>query len=171
MSSHIHVAPPPVPWVLVAGDPAAGSGGALATNTSYLAGVTVEAPMTITALSCVATGTPTGHVDLGIYDANGNLLGHTGVQALAAGVNRFTLSAAMSLAPGRYYLALWIDNGTDAILKASRNLNGSSQGFFPAWIGVSTNSGGLLATTADMGGLTAAASKPYVLGIIAGGWS
>lgn len=57
-----------------------------------------------------------GNVDMGLYDTNGNLLGHTGKTAVSAVNTDQTLAPSggpIWIAQGRYYLAFWSDSNTD----------------------------------------------------------
>src|SRR6266702_4094503 len=77
--------PVPTPWYLAhesnAGVTASGSA-ALVTNTTYLVGVWLPVPATVTNLRVRHSGTSAGNLDMGIYDASGNRLDHTGVTAV-----------------------------------------------------------------------------------------
>jgi hypothetical protein len=66
------------------------------------------------------SGSPTGNIDMGIYDATGtnngpnNLLGHTGANAAATGLFTKSLTANLLLSPGQYWLA-FLDTVGDSI--------------------------------------------------------
>ena len=123
---------PPAPTPFVLCDPtslAAGSSPLPAAGSAYLVGYLLYAQVTVTQMRTDLSGSPTGNVDMGIYDATGtngapnNLLGHTG--AIAATVGTFTqnLTANLVLPPGRYWLAL-VDTATDSMQWRSTNAAG-----------------------------------------------
>ncbi len=105
-----------------------------------------------------------GHCDLGLYDSAGNLLTHIGSTLTATGVQTYTLSSALPLAPGRYYLAFWIDNATDT----SFSVSATNLGAIPALTGV--NAAGLPAQMSQVS-LSNFQRRLSILGLVQGGWS
>ncbi len=108
----------PIPWYLA--HPAlvealAGNPSARAANTILAHDVYLPAPATLTSFTIVQGNVSAGHLDLGIYDANGNLLAHTGITPAGTpfAANTLTLPHAISLVAGRYLLGFWSDNATD----------------------------------------------------------
>src|SRR5581483_9813315 len=106
-----------------------------------------------------------GNCQLGIYDANGNLLAASAVAATATGVMTFNLSSSLALSPGRYSFGFWISNATDTTFSISAT-NASA---LPASSG--TNAGGLPTTIAATTGLAPFFRRLSILGLIQGGWS
>jgi hypothetical protein len=94
---------------------------AITAGASFLQSAILYAPVTVTQMRTVLTGTPTGNVDMGIYDASaanglpGNLLGHTGAIAAVTGLFSQNLTANLALSPGRYWVAL-MDTVADSII-------------------------------------------------------
>jgi hypothetical protein len=105
-----------------------------------------------------------GHCDIGLYDAGGTLLTHIGSTLTATGVQTYTLASVLPLAPGRYYLAFWIDNATDT----SFSVSATNLGAIPAFTGV--NAGGLPALMSSVT-LNTFQRRLSILGLIQGGWS
>src|ERR671924_515525 len=94
----------PIPWSLFDGDLGAGTAGTLAANTTYLVGVWLPVAAIATGMVCRSGTTAAGHIDMGIYDVNGNLLGHSGVSTYAASsVVNLPLLSNVSLPAGRYW--------------------------------------------------------------------
>jgi parallel beta helix pectate lyase-like protein len=154
----------PVPWVLMAGDPSAYGGNAATANTAYFVGVTLQAAATLTGLRVRFNSVGgSGHYDVGIYDYAGNLLAHSGSTATASGAPlTYTLGTPLKLAPGNYWMAFWIDNATDQPFSRVANTQGvdviqsvSASSNLPA-----TNSGAANAIY-----------KPWIAGLLQGGWS
>lgn len=121
-------------------------------NSTYLHDIYVTAPNVITAFSIAHGAVSAGNLDLGIYDANGNLLTHTGVTPVTAinTLQKINLPVALPIGPGVYFLGFWLDNGTDTYF-ARQNLNPLG-----AWGNIrgsaNTNAGGLLSSFSAMGG-------------------
>jgi len=169
--------PAPVqPLALYDGELGQTASSAGAATTVYLVGVVLNAPVTLTGVRIrFATVGGTGHYDVGIYDASGanggpgNLLAHAAATATTLGTSAATLTPALiggnlALAPGRYWLALWIDNATDTFNKQSAS--GSN-----AVVLSGTNAGPLPAQASSIAGLANATLKPLLIGILQGGWS
>lgn len=166
----------PAPLALYDGEISQTSSAAGAINTVYLVGVELTAPVVLTGVRIrFATVGGTGHYDVGIYDASGangapgNLLAHAASSNVALATSAATLTPAfiggpITLQPGRYWLALWIDNATDTFNKQSASGNN-------AVIQAGTNAGPLPASAASITGLANGTLKPVLIGIIQGGWS
>lgn len=94
---------------------AGGTTGAVTANQVYLVAVEVRGMTTIANMRTHVGTTATGHTDMGIYDANGNLLVHTGaVTNVASTANTNPLIGGnYTLAIGNYYIAFACDNSTD----------------------------------------------------------
>jgi hypothetical protein len=162
MGHLITTPPPPPPWALYEGDSGAGAQGVLATATAYFVPVYSQGPATLTAIRWRTSGTPTGTTDVGVYDANGNLLGHLAAPvANVAGVQSATLPTPINIKQGRYYLAIWASNATDTYAISSQAAQ------LAPCLSVAAASN-LPATTS---GATDSGKKPYVLGILSGGFS
>jgi hypothetical protein len=91
----------------------------IAAGAAYLNAVILYSPVTVTQMRCdITNGSPTGNIDMGIYDATGanglpgNLLGHTGAVAATTGMFTQNLTANLPLGPGRYWLA-FLDTASD----------------------------------------------------------
>lgn len=127
----------------------------LTANTTYVHDVYAPCPCIVTGFKIRHSGVSAGHLDLGIFDQNGNLLTHTGSIA-ATGVTTVqtaTLGTQLWIAQGRYYFGLWVDNSTDTYLQVAMG-TGAGVGLMNIGTGASTNAGGLLASFTAMGGLT-----------------
>jgi hypothetical protein len=143
-----------IPWYLThesnAGVSAAGSG-TLVTNTTYLVGVYLPVPAIVTNMRIRKGTTSAGNMDLGIFDSSGNRLDHTGV--IGAGSTNTDVTHALSggnlsLSPGRYYLALWIDNNTDVYYRVNTgNVNTS---WAEILVGAAVNGTGATNTTTGL---------------------
>ena len=100
---------------------------AVTAGAAFFAFKELFAPVTIAQMRCFFTGSPTGNVDMGIYDATGtnggpgNLLGHTGAIAASAGVYTKNLTANLSLSQGQYWLA-FLDTVADSPDARSANI-------------------------------------------------
>lgn len=154
-----------------------GSGGsaALTANTAYLVGCTIYAPVTLTGIRIRCASGGSGHYDVGLYDstgtnrAPGNLLTHAASTATSLATSTATLTPALiggniTLSPGNYWLALWVDNATDTFVRVSLN-----SGMLIAQSGGS--SGPLPAAASSLTSLANVGIQPYITGIISGGWS
>lgn len=160
------------PWIIDSIATAAGTtNGALVANTVYLWAFELYVPCTITALRWRMGATATGNADLGIYDANGNLLGHTGSSANTASTdNTANLLASLTLASGRYYLALSPGNSTDTYTRLATLLGGSTVAINRSFSAANGSTGAtspvLPATT---GVISPNTTMPVVSGIVSGG--
>ena len=113
------------PWSLYADDNAYSSttttGGAI-----YIVGVVLYAPVVVTGMKCRMGSTAAGNIDMGIYDVNFNVLANKGATGSlsASAVNTLTFANALSLSPGRYWLA-WVDSaGSDTVAQATAGSTG-----------------------------------------------
>lgn len=158
--------PHPAPWMLYVDDPINAAAGAVTANTIYLVSYVLAAPVTVPAMRCRYGGTPAGHFDLGLYDQYGNLLGHTGTTAAATGVNTANLLTPVALAPGRYYLAAWFDNGTDTPFRQN-----SAVGMTMAHVLTATSTTGLPASFAIPSGITESSTRVSIIALVQGGLS
>jgi hypothetical protein len=160
---------PPVPWALIPdGDFDNGTNSTLVADTTYLRGVWVPSACVLTAVRC-RVGTASGNIDCGIYDVNGNLLGHSGLVAtVASSINTASMSSSISLSPGRYWLALWVDNSTASI---SHQQLTATTGVILAQSSAGTNTGGLASTFSGMGGVTDTVAAVCLIGLLQGGFS
>ena len=150
----------PKPWILNETVNAAGTATALTANTVYLIPVEVTAPCTMTGIR-VKVGTATGTSDAGVYDANGNLLGHSGAIANSVGNNTFAVPVALSA--GRYILAITPSNSTDTY-----QINGGiNAGLGTGYTATNAATAGVLPNTT--GTLVASAQKVQMVGLISGG--
>jgi len=151
---------------------------ALVANTAYLVGVTLNVNAVLTGIRVRCDAGGNGHYDVGIYDASGtngapgNLLAHAAATATSlatsAGANNLTpalIGGNLSLAPGRYWLALWCDNATDTWQKVA-----SSNGNLTI-LQTGTNNGPLPALASSLSGLANAGLKPVIIGLLLGEWS
>jgi len=93
---------------------------AVVAGSAYFQLIKLDAPVTVTNMRCYFNGSPTGNIDLGIYDSSGtnggpnNLLGHTGINVAATSMFTKALSANLALAPGNYWLA-FLDTVADSV--------------------------------------------------------
>lgn len=123
-------APLPAPFML-SSDCAlsGGSGNPVTAGAAYFVGYTLLTQVTISQMRTWFSGSPTGNIDMGIYDATGannapnNLLGHTGANAAAGGIFTKSLTANLALSPGQYWLA-FLDTVADTVLSRSTNVGG-----------------------------------------------
>lgn len=157
----------PAPWLLQSGEPKSSAATTLTDNTTYLTAIELLAPVTITGFRYRATSA-TGTYDIGIFDANGNLLTHTGVNNVASGVVLINLGTAYSLSPGRYFLGYWTAGaGTGNVFVASSTAEDLSN---VAQV-TATNAGGLQSFS-GLGALTMPAPNRVALtAVVSGGLS
>jgi hypothetical protein len=111
----------PPPFTLEEPDVTVLTGTATTAGRAFFTAVVLNAPVTVPQMRCyVSSASPTGNIDMGIYDATGtngapnNRLGSTGAIAATTGVFTQNLTANLLLAPGRYWLAL-LDTVADSI--------------------------------------------------------
>lgn len=93
---------------------------AITAGAAFFNGIKLDATVTVVQMRINISGSPTGNIDMGIYDATGtngapnNLLGHTGAIAATTGLFTKSLTANLVLPPGQYWLAL-LDTVADSI--------------------------------------------------------
>lgn len=116
------------------------AGAAVTAGAIYFTPYNLTTFVTVTSMRTDFSGSPTGNIDMGIYDStgsNGNpgtLLGHTGAIAASTGVYTQNLTANLTLSPGKYWVA-FVDNVADSIFSrgtgtnAAPDLRSSSTGF------------------------------------------
>lgn len=168
---------PPLPTPFIFGDYPDGSSSAatFVANTVTLYSWVLNSTVTVTNMRCGFSVFGNGHYDLGIYDATGTntqpgtLLAHCASTntslATASGLQSPALLATTTFQPGKYWIAIWIDNNTDTFYKMSITITGQSvcmQG---------TNAGPLPSSAGSISGLANFARKVGVFGLIQGGWS
>jgi hypothetical protein len=112
---------PPVPNIVyIQGTENASNNASVTAGAAFFQLVVVYAPVTIAQIRCYFSGSPTGNVDMGIYDSTGtngkpnNLLAHTGAIASATGMFTQSLTASYTLTPGNYWLA-FLDTVGDSV--------------------------------------------------------
>lgn len=161
---------PPTPLILeTPGIESASNFAAVTAGSAYFSLIQVLAPCTVTNMRCYFNGTPTGNVDMGVYDAKGtngapqNLLGNTGAQASATGLFTKALSANLLLSPGNYWLA-FVDTVADSV--SSRQSAVSGMG--PMYKTTSTSLTNLPATA---GPIAIINFLPAIYAIVSGGYS
>ncbi len=110
------------PWIVDGGTQLAGNANAaLSANTVYLWAFELSDSTTLGGMRWRMAATATGKTDAGIYDASGTLLASIGATANSANVDNTAAFSAgnITLAKGRYLLALTPGNGTDTYERAS----------------------------------------------------
>jgi hypothetical protein len=123
--------------------------GVLTANIVYLIAVTLTAGVSVSGMRWRVTATATGTTDLGLYDASGNLLVHTGaITNVASTTMTSNFSSNYALSPGNYYLALCPSNSTDtygttaslstpgAVSDLRQATNAGTSGVLPSTTGV-----------------------------------
>ncbi len=162
------------PLVLYDGEPGAAVAQTLTANNAYFVGVTLYAPATLTGVRVKFTTGGAGNYDVGIYSDNsgvpGTLLAHAAATITSLATSTAVLTPALiggnlPLAPGRYWLALWTSNSaTDKV-----------SGFNSATTMVASQTGanGANVLPASASTITPANTqfKPFLEGILLGGWS
>jgi hypothetical protein len=114
--------PPPIPppFTLETADITVLTPTAIVAGQAFFSSYVLNTAVTVTQMRCNLTGSPTGNIDMGIYDATGangspnNLLAHTGAIASATGAFTKSLTANLSLAPSQYWLA-FLDTVADTV--------------------------------------------------------
>ncbi len=155
------------PLALYLDDPAAGAAAAGVAGAAFFNGISLNACITLTQMRTFLSGTPTGMIDMGIYDASGansgpgNLLGHTGPISASTGVFTQNLTASLPLAPGQYWLAL-LDTVADSILVRSSNA-----GVFTVMRTSATN---LTVLPAVAGAVSDNLNRFFIMGLRQGGY-
>ena len=157
--------PPSVIDMGLGADGSAASG-VLAANTVYMFPFELLANVTITGMRWRMFATVTGTTDIGIYDSGENLLAHTGVQTnVASLINSANFGSALTISPGRYYMALCPSNSTDTYGRVGTL--GGSFSIARNYTGATAGTAGVLPATE--GALSTSASMPVMEAIISGG--
>jgi hypothetical protein len=133
-------------------------------NNCYFNPTRLDAHAVLMALRTQIGTAGNGHIQLGVYDEGKNLLYASASTTTTTGIMTLTLATPLPLAPGRYYLSLWIDNAVDQTYSAELTTAGAG----PGLNGV--NAGGLpaLMTTANPVNFH---RRMAIVGLIQGGWS
>ena len=152
------------PLALYSDDPATTSVSAMGANTATLAGIYVPCVFPLASLRVWFGTNGNGNYDLGIYDASGNLLSHAGPVITAANMQTRNLPQTLILAPGAYWLALWMASNTDTTL----GRNGKT-GMMLCQNGTIATQ--LPTTTSLLTGLANTNTRPIIIGLRPGGWS
>ena len=157
-----------IPWTMQADDrfnATATSTTTLAITTTYISAVTWTAFGILTGFRYRCGTGGTDSCDIGLYDASGNLLTHTGSTLTSGSASGTTinLATAYSLSPQRYYLAFWMSGATNTIRQFSL-ANGVSMSSF-------ANTGGTSLPTTITPPLGSLGVGVCVDGLISGGWS
>lgn len=144
----------------------------------YFCGIELFAPVTVAQMRTEFGGSPTGNVDMGIYDATGTsnkpgtLLCSTGaVSATGTGGTLFTQNlanpaATYALSPGRYWLAI-IDSVGDSVAGKTGILGGLTL----MWRSTGTSNSSLGSVGSSAPSLQATTLIPQVDGLISGSFS
>lgn len=142
---------------------------AVTAGSAYFSIATLYAPITITQMRMGLTGSPTGNIDMGIYDSTGtngqpnNLLAHTGANAAAAGIFTKSLTANLLLSPGIYWIA-FLDTVADTIPGRTTSANGNGAMY-------KTTSTSLTVLPATAGAIATINATVQVYGLVSGGFS
>ncbi len=156
------------PWMIDQGigTDATSASGVLAANNVYLFPFELSVGVTITGMRWRMAVTVTGTTDMGIYDASGNLLAHTGVQTnVASNVNSANFASPLNLGPGRYYLALCPSNATDTYFRNAAL--GAANAIVRAYQGATAGTAGVLPNTT--GAISFIQTFPDMAALVSGG--
>lgn len=132
-------------------------------GSAYFSLLILYATVTVTQMRTMLSGSPTGNVDMGIYDNTGtngapnNRLGSTGANAAVTGVFTKSLTANLLLNPGIYWLAV-VDTVADTF-----NARNPTSSMAPAYKTSATNLTVLPATAGavvDVGNVIATIALP-----------
>jgi len=102
----------PSPKLIVSWPSISGGTTAVSAGTIYFNGFELLATTTFSAMRLGFGGSPTGNVQLGVYDSTaanskpGVLQGSTALVAATAGMNTINLTQNMTLNPGQYWMAM-----------------------------------------------------------------
>ena|SRR5947209_2016636 len=161
----------PAPFTLESPDVTVLTGTALTAGRAFFTALPpLYASVIVAQMRCfVSSASPTGNIDMGIYDATGtnnapnNLLGHTGAIAATTGLFTKNLTANLSLSPGIYWLAV-VDTVADSI--------GMRSGV-TASIGanVQTSSASLTVLPNPAGAVTNSILRAGLEALLSGSWS
>lgn len=133
-----------------------------ASSDTYIYATSVGVPVCINSIS-VTVGTANGGMDLGIYDANGLLMTHTGTTVIAgANVQTLSLANAFCIPPGLYYIGFYCNNVTATFAKMTSTATRGAKRY--------TSAGGtsLPSSVSLSGGVTTAVGVYEVLGVAGG---
>lgn len=154
MMSYVAIPPPP-DWTIDADEALSSvASAALVANQVYLYACVVLTPVQVAGISLNAA-TPTGTVDVGIYDHNGNLLIDSGAIAAVNATHEYPFTSQITLAPGRYFLAM-----CPSVADAYFRKNGLPAGMSRTYQAVNNGTAGVLPATT--GGETAASVLPQM---------
>ncbi len=163
--------PPPLPTQQILSLPGIeniSTTGAIVAGSAYFVAVYNYAPITATQMRCQFSGSPTGSVSMGIYDATGanggpgNLLGNTAANAASTGVFTKSLTANLLLPPGVYWLA-FLDTVADTIFA---RFPSSGMG-----VGYKTSATNLTVLPATPGTIADAVAIPAIMALLSGSFS
>lgn len=147
---------------------AGGTTGVMTANQVYLIAVTIHEACSVSGMRAHVGSTATGSCDMGIYDANGNLLVHTGAVVNAASTTMTNaFSANYALSKGVYFLAFCPSNSTDTYSKiGALSTPGAMSG-----LRVATNAGTAGVLPSTLGAILAPTSggAPVFSGVTVGG--
>lgn len=152
-----------VPWALFVDDPSTYGGNAASANTAYFVGVTLPTNATLTGIRVRFDTGGNGNYDVGIYNSAGTLLTNKGAAVSSTATLTWTLGTPLPLAPGNYWLALWVASASDQ--PYSRNANNRPGVDIMQSVSASSN------LPATMSGAANASFKPFIIGLLSGGWS
>lgn len=158
------------PFTLEEPDNTVLTGTAVTAQKAYFTSYVLLAPVTVTQMRCfVSSASPTGNIDMGIYDSTGsngapnNLLGHTGAIAAANGVFTQNLTANLTLAPGRYWLA-FLDTVADSVgLRAALAAN--------IGVNLQTSAANLSVLPSTAGTVVNSINRVGIIALLSGSWS
>ena len=164
-----------VPLALYNGETGQTASAAPGATIVSLVGVTLYAPAVLTGIRVRFAVGGNGHYDVGIYDATGtnsgpgNLLAHAAATSSTLITSAATLTPSfingnISLSPGRYWLALWTENGSDTVNKQTGSGN-----VVVAMSG--TNAGPLPALASSISSLANNGLEVILIGMLSGGWT
>ena len=160
--------PPPL-IIETPGIESASNFAALTAGSAYFSLVQVPAPCTVTNMRCYFNVSPTGNVDMGIYDSKGtngapqNLLADTGAIAAATGLFTKVLTANLLLSPGNYWLAI-----VDTIADSVSSRQSAVSGMGPMY---KTTSTALTVLPATAGTISIINFLPAIYALVSGGYS
>jgi hypothetical protein len=124
-------------------------------NLALFVPVTLQASGTWSAMFVYVVTRASAHLDIGIYDASGTQLSHSGSTSFGADGLQLVTIPAVSLAAGRYYLALVADSASMAFSGVT-----TSQAAFRT-VGLLQQSAFPLPATATFAPLSTFASIPF----------
>ncbi len=163
--------PPPLPTQQILSLPGIeniSTTGAVTAGSAFFVAVYNYAQITATQMRCQFSGSPTGSVSMGIYDATGtnggpgNLLGNTAANTAATGVFTKNLTANLLLPPGAYWLA-FLDTVGDTIF-ARFPTAGMAAGY-------KTSATNLTVLPATSGAIVDAAIIPAIMALLSNSFS